>query len=314
MVRLAFCAAYIGVYWAFAPSAWYFLLLPAHFLMGPLHGAFVNWCGHKYGYRNYNTADHSRNTFIWDSLFVGETFQNNHHKYPRKLNFATRWYELDFGCPAIGHWAKRESSSQFEVYWDNSRLRIHGLYSRLLHTGHRVSRYRGPRFPLRWYLQGYQATFRASSEANFQDPLGNFPKELEFVYARNLKREQLIEAADKILNKTYSESELQKIEDQIGAINEAYEDVRPGDRYTLRYDPDATDDDSVEEWRTCNGNPWQRIPANLFFYLARAGISFRFPAHHLAATAGEQPVLTPPGSNNPPPQLTFLHSARADCP
>lgn len=84
----------------------------------------------------------------------------------------------------------------------------------------------------------FQATFRASSEANFQDPLGNFPKELEFVYARNLEREQLIEAADKILNKTYSESELQKIEDQIGAINEAYKDVRPGDRYTLRYDPD----------------------------------------------------------------------------
>jgi len=102
-VRIAFCALYVGVYFLFAPSPWFYLLLPIHFLMGPIHGAFVNWCGHKYGYRNYATADHSRNTFMWDILFVGETFQNNHHKYPNRLNFATRWYELDLGYPAI--WA-----------------------------------------------------------------------------------------------------------------------------------------------------------------------------------------------------------------
>ena len=34
-------------HWAF------FLLLPVHFLMGPFHGAIVNWAGHKYGYRNF---------------------------------------------------------------------------------------------------------------------------------------------------------------------------------------------------------------------------------------------------------------------
>ena len=84
----------------------------------------------------------------------------------------------------------------------------------------------------------FQATFRASSDASIQDPLGEFPKELEFVYARKLKREQLIEAADKILKKTYSETELKTIAEQIDAINAAYEDVRPGDRYTLRYDPE----------------------------------------------------------------------------
>ena len=30
--------------------------LPVHFLMGPIHGAIVNWCGHKYGYRNFDTT------------------------------------------------------------------------------------------------------------------------------------------------------------------------------------------------------------------------------------------------------------------
>ncbi len=83
----------------------------------------------------------------------------------------------------------------------------------------------------------FQATFRASPEANIQDPLAEFPKKLEFVYARKLKREQLIEAADKVLKNTYSDSDLNRVEEQIAAINDAYEDVDRGDRYTLRYDP-----------------------------------------------------------------------------
>ena len=55
----------------------------------------------------------------------------------------------------------------------------------------------------------FQATFRAPPESNFEPPQGNFPKGLEFFYSHKLKHEQLIEAADKILKKTYSESELQ---------------------------------------------------------------------------------------------------------
>jgi stearoyl-CoA desaturase (delta-9 desaturase) len=100
-MRLGFCALYIGIYVVFAPSLWWFLLLPIHFLMGPVHGAFVNWCGHKYGYRNYDLADHSHNTFRWDALFMGECFQNNHHKYPKRANFATRRSEFDLTWPVI---------------------------------------------------------------------------------------------------------------------------------------------------------------------------------------------------------------------
>ena len=99
--RISFCALYTWAYVVLAPSWHWFLLLPIHFLMGPIHGAFVNWCGHKYGYRNHNTADQSRNTFNWDLLFVGETFQNNHHRYPNRANFANRWFELDITYPLI---------------------------------------------------------------------------------------------------------------------------------------------------------------------------------------------------------------------
>ena len=63
--------------------------------MGPIHGAIVNWCGHRYGYKNFDNGDQSRNTLILDFLTVGELFQNNHHKFGQSPNFAVRWFEID---------------------------------------------------------------------------------------------------------------------------------------------------------------------------------------------------------------------------
>jgi stearoyl-CoA desaturase (delta-9 desaturase) len=93
--RLGFGVAYTLFYIAFAPGPIYFLLLPAHFLMGPIHGAIVNWCGHKYGYRNFDSADRSRNALPWDFVTLGELFQNNHHHAGTRPNFAVRWFEID---------------------------------------------------------------------------------------------------------------------------------------------------------------------------------------------------------------------------
>lgn len=93
--RVAFGLAYSLVYVVYAPHWAWFLLLPVHFLMGPVHGAIVNWGGHKYGYRNFNTNDKSRNTLPFDFLAMGELFQNNHHHRGQRVNFAARWFELD---------------------------------------------------------------------------------------------------------------------------------------------------------------------------------------------------------------------------
>jgi stearoyl-CoA desaturase (delta-9 desaturase) len=95
IMRTFWVAFYIGVYVVFAPSAWWYLLLPAHFVMGPIHGAIVNWCGHKYGYKNYDNGDDSKNTLIADFVTLGELFQNNHHKFGASPNFAARRFELD---------------------------------------------------------------------------------------------------------------------------------------------------------------------------------------------------------------------------
>lgn len=71
------------------------LLVPAHYLMGPIHGAIVNWCGHKYGYRNFAEGDASRNTLPIDFITLGELYQNNHHGRSDSPNFAVRWWEID---------------------------------------------------------------------------------------------------------------------------------------------------------------------------------------------------------------------------
>jgi stearoyl-CoA desaturase (Delta-9 desaturase) len=86
---------YFDIHWAF------FFLLPIHFLMGPIHGAIVNWSGHKYGYQNFNNNDESKNSLLFDFFMMGELFQNNHHKHPMSINFAKKWFEIDPTYPVI---------------------------------------------------------------------------------------------------------------------------------------------------------------------------------------------------------------------
>jgi stearoyl-CoA desaturase (Delta-9 desaturase) len=93
--RIAWGALYTAYYAHFATAWWMWLLLPAQFVMGPIHGAIVNWCGHRYGYQSFENGDDSRNTLVFDVVTLGELFQNNHHKYGMSPNFAVRWFEID---------------------------------------------------------------------------------------------------------------------------------------------------------------------------------------------------------------------------
>jgi stearoyl-CoA desaturase (delta-9 desaturase) len=95
-LRFVWAGLYTLYYIEFATQPWMFLLLPVHFLMGPIHGGIVNWFGHTYGYRNFeDTGDQSRNSLVVDFLTMGELFQNNHHKLPSRPNFAVRKFEID---------------------------------------------------------------------------------------------------------------------------------------------------------------------------------------------------------------------------
>jgi len=63
----------------------------------PLEGWAVNALAHCYGYRNYATADNSRNNTWVAWLVAGEGYQNNHHRYPDEARFSHRWFEWDWG-------------------------------------------------------------------------------------------------------------------------------------------------------------------------------------------------------------------------
>lgn len=84
-----------GTHWAM------YFLLPIHFVMGPVHGAIINWFAHKYGYTNHKLEDTSKNLFPLEVIMWGEGLHNNHHTYPARANFANKWWEFDLAYPVI---------------------------------------------------------------------------------------------------------------------------------------------------------------------------------------------------------------------
>lgn len=76
-------------------------LLGAAYWLGmmthPVQGWLVNAFAHKYGSRNFETPDDSRNNAAVAWLVFGEGYQNNHHHSPRAANFAMRSGEVDLG-------------------------------------------------------------------------------------------------------------------------------------------------------------------------------------------------------------------------
>ena len=93
--RIGWGLIYLSFYVIFAPSLWWFLLLPVQFLMSPVHGAIINWYAHKYGYTNHTLNNTSKNLLPVDVLMLGESYHNDHHQHASSINFGTRWFEID---------------------------------------------------------------------------------------------------------------------------------------------------------------------------------------------------------------------------
>lgn len=59
----------------------------------------VNYVGHKpswWGaFRTYNLNDQSTNNWLWAIPSWGESWHNNHHRYPKSHTTAQKWWELD---------------------------------------------------------------------------------------------------------------------------------------------------------------------------------------------------------------------------
>lgn len=55
----------------------------------------VNAVCHRWGYRNHNTPDQSRNNIFVGILGMGFGWHNNHHARPGRLILTERWWEID---------------------------------------------------------------------------------------------------------------------------------------------------------------------------------------------------------------------------
>jgi len=55
----------------------------------------VNSVTHRFGYRNYDTDEGSRNHFLVGLLANGEGWHNNHHADPRAACYQHHWWEID---------------------------------------------------------------------------------------------------------------------------------------------------------------------------------------------------------------------------
>ena len=101
VIRILWGTLYVLFYIKFATAWWMFLLLPIHFLMGPVHGAVINWFAHKFGYVNFKVNDTAKNLLPVDFLMLGESYHNNHHKFGGRANFGIKWHEFDPVYPFI---------------------------------------------------------------------------------------------------------------------------------------------------------------------------------------------------------------------
>ncbi len=99
--RILWVGIYIAIFVMLHATPWMYLLLLPIFAMGAVHGAIINWFAHKYGYTNYKLKNTSHNLISVDILMLGESYHNNHHKFPSAINFGRKWYEIDPIYPVI---------------------------------------------------------------------------------------------------------------------------------------------------------------------------------------------------------------------
>jgi stearoyl-CoA desaturase (delta-9 desaturase) len=69
----------------------------------------------RFGYRSFDTSDHSRNNFWIGVLGFGEGYHNNHHAQPRCAAHGLRWWEFDLTRYVI--WLLEKCGLAWKVVW-----------------------------------------------------------------------------------------------------------------------------------------------------------------------------------------------------
>lgn len=95
ITRVCWVGLYIIIYAALATAWWMYLFLPVTIALCTIQGTMINWWAHKFGYVNYPMKNTSKNILPVDILFLGDSYHNNHHKFPGRVKNSHRWFEFD---------------------------------------------------------------------------------------------------------------------------------------------------------------------------------------------------------------------------
>ena len=88
-----------------------------------------------------------------------------------------------------------------------------------------------------WGFKAYTGALYLEKEAAVDEVLSDRAKRLELEYFRAIKGEDFGPATDKFIAKNVDAATYERLRPQIEFYNSLYEDVEPGDRYSLTYIP-----------------------------------------------------------------------------
>lgn len=112
---------------------------------------------------------------------------------------------------------------RFEDSYETEQIRL-----RIQGTG--LLRYLG-------FIKAYVGALYIEEGGSIEDVLSDTPKRLEVEYFHAFKGEDFGMTTNKVIQKNTDSQTLQRIRPQIEYHNSLYEDVQPGDRYSLTYIP-----------------------------------------------------------------------------
>ena len=87
------------------------------------------------------------------------------------------------------------------------------------------------------FIKAYVGGLYLPEEISPDDALSEVPKRLEVEYFQSIKGEDFGPVTRKMIAKNVDDQTLRRLQPKIEYHNSLYEDVKPGDRYSLTYTP-----------------------------------------------------------------------------
>lgn len=88
-----------------------------------------------------------------------------------------------------------------------------------------------------YVLKGYVAALYLAEDEHARAVLSDVPKRLELSYFWDIEGKAIGDAADKLVAQNVDAATLTRLQPQLDQMNALYENIRPGDRYSLTYVP-----------------------------------------------------------------------------